>query len=172
MTIAVVKASVFLCVLMGVRLALTSNSVHLLWIVSTDVMYSVMTLQVICTFYLSERVNHYGACSGFVSALMLRALVGEPAKGLPDVLPLPWDKIQEDGHRYRVFPFRTAIMLITIGTILQVSHFAVWPSEKGLLGRINDTEVDTNKHLMVTVGTDEEEKDRRLGGGGFTYEAK
>ncbi|KAM3588324.1 uncharacterized protein V6R79_026443 [Siganus canaliculatus] len=157
MIIVVVKLSVLLCGLMGAGLAMTSQSVHLFWIVSADVLYSMMTPQVTVIFYLSRWVNGYGACSGFVLALLLRALVGEPLLGLPDVLPLPWDKIQEDGHRYRLFPFRTAIMLITIGTILLVSRFAVWLSEKGMLRRINDVEADPKIHYEASVERDMEE---------------
>ncbi|XP_070785466.1 high affinity choline transporter 1-like [Enoplosus armatus] len=160
MIIVVVKLSVLLCGLMGAGLAMTTRSVQLFWIISADVLYSMMTPQVICTFYLSRWVNSYGACSGFVLALLLRALVGEPLVGLPDVLPLPWDRIQEDGHRYRLFPFRTAIMLITTGTILLVSRLAVWLSGMGLLRRISDAETDTNITYMAPVQTDVEEKDR------------
>ncbi|XP_037615836.1 high affinity choline transporter 1-like [Sebastes umbrosus] len=159
MILAVVKVSVLLCGIMGAALAMSKTSIYVLWIISADVMYSMMTPQVICTFYLSRWVNHYGACSGFVLALMLRTLVGEPMIGLPDILPLPWDKIQEDGHRYRLFPFRTAIMLITTGTILLVSHLAVWLSEKGLLKRISDAETDTNIRYMAPGRTDVEEKE-------------
>lgn len=160
MIIVVVKVSVFLCGLMGAGLAMTTKSVHLLWIISADVMYSMMTPQVISLFYLSRWVNEYGACFGFVFALLLRALVGEPSIGLPGVLPLPWDKIQEDGHRRRLFPFRTVIMLVTIGAIFLVSRFAVWLSEKGLLRKISGVETDTNTHCMAPVGTDVKEKGR------------
>ncbi|XP_040886597.1 high affinity choline transporter 1-like [Toxotes jaculatrix] len=156
MILVVVKVSVLLCGMMGAGLAMTSRSVHLFWIISADVAYSMMTPQVICTFFLSQWVNQYGACSGCVLAILLRVLVGEPLIGLPDVLPLPWDKIQEDGHRYRLLPFRTAIMLITIGTILLVSRLAVW------LKRItSDAETDTNVHYMAPVQTDTR-KDERL----------
>uniref|UniRef100_A0A3Q1IQL7 Solute carrier family 5 member 7a n=1 Tax=Anabas testudineus TaxID=64144 RepID=A0A3Q1IQL7_ANATE len=152
----VVKVSVVLCGLMGAGLALTTRSVYLLWIVGADLVYSMLTPQVTCTFFLSRWVNKYGACSGFVLAIALRALVGEPAIGLPDVLPLPWDKIMEDGHRHRLFPFRTAIMLITTGAILLVSHFAVWLSEKRLVKgkRDPDPKKDTYMHYMAPVLTD------------------
>ncbi|XP_037617179.1 high-affinity choline transporter 1-like [Sebastes umbrosus] len=124
-----------------------------------NIFKNIVYKRVICTFYLSQWVNNYGACSGFVLALLLRTLVGEPVIGLPDILPLPWDKIQEDGHRQRLFPFCTAIMLITIGTILLVSRLAVWLSEKGLLKRISDAGTDKNIHYMVQVRTDVEEKE-------------
>lgn len=158
--LVVVKVSVVLCGLMGAGLALTTRSIYLLWMVGADVVYSMLTPQVICTFFLSQCVNEYGACSGFVLAIVLRALVGEPAIGLPDVLPLPWDKIQEDGHRYRLFPFRTAIMLITTGAILLVLHLAVWLSEKRLLKRKSDAKKDTNMHHMAPVQTEVEENER------------
>ncbi|XP_059182344.1 high affinity choline transporter 1-like [Centropristis striata] len=159
MIIVVVKVSVLLCGTMAAVLAMTAKSIHLFWILSADVLYSMMTPQVVCTFYLSRWVNQYGACSGFVLAIVLRVLVGEPLLGLPDILPLPWDKIQEDGHRYRLFPFRTAIMLITIGTILLASRLAAWVSEKRLLKRISGAETDTNMHYMAPLRKDVEEKE-------------
>ncbi|XP_068442756.1 high-affinity choline transporter 1-like [Clinocottus analis] len=158
MILAVVKGSVLLCGIIGAGLALTSKSIHLFWIISADVLYSMMAPQVISVFYLSRRVNHYGACAGFVLALLLRALVGEPLMGLPDILPLPWDKMV-DGHRYRLFPFRTAIMLISMATILGVSCFASWLSEKGLLKRISDAETDTHMTYTAPGPTDVEEKE-------------
>ncbi|XP_031721410.1 high affinity choline transporter 1-like isoform X1 [Anarrhichthys ocellatus] len=153
----VVKGSILLCGIMGAGLAMTTKSVYLLWFIGADIFYSMMAPQVICIFYLSRRVNHYGACAGFVLALLLRALVGEPGIGLPDILPLPWDKMV-DGHRYRLLPFRTAIMFATMATILVVSCFASWLSEKGLLRRISDAETDTHMTYMAPVQTDVEEK--------------
>uniref|UniRef100_A0A3Q3L159 Solute carrier family 5 member 7a n=1 Tax=Labrus bergylta TaxID=56723 RepID=A0A3Q3L159_9LABR len=151
--ILVVKVSVFLCGLMGAGLAMTTRSIHLFWIVSADVLYSMMTPQVTCIFYFSKWANKYGALSGLVLAVLLRALVGEPMIGLPDLLPLPWDKIQDDGHRYRLFPFRTAIMLITIGTILLGSQLAVCLCEKR--GK-RDAKADPNLHAMVPLRMDTE----------------
>ncbi|XP_068442851.1 high-affinity choline transporter 1-like [Clinocottus analis] len=158
MILAAVKGSVLLCGIIGAGLALTSKSIYLFWIISADVLYSMMAPQVISVFYLSRRVNHYGACAGFVLALLLRALVGEPLMGLPDILPLPWDKMV-DGHRYRLFPFRTAIMLISMATILGVSCFTSWLSEKGLLKRISDAETDTHMTYTAPGQTDVEEKE-------------
>ncbi|XP_040030934.1 high affinity choline transporter 1 [Gasterosteus aculeatus] len=158
--LAVVKGSIFLCGTIGAGLAMTTKSVYLLWIVSADVLYSMLAPQVICIFYLSRRVNHYGACAGFVLSLLLRALVGEPLIGLPDILPLPWDKTV-DGHRYRLLPFRTAIVLVTMATVLVVSRLASWLSEKGLLARASDAEADTAMKYTAPVGTHEEEAERK-----------
>ncbi|XP_074554364.1 high affinity choline transporter 1-like isoform X2 [Halichoeres trimaculatus] len=158
MIIIVVKVSILLCGLMGAGLAMLSSSIHLFWIVSADVLYSMMTPQVTCIFYSSHRVNKYGACSGLVVAIILRVLVGEPMIGLPDVLPLPWDKIQEDGSRYRLFPFRTAIMLITTGTILLISHLAAYVCERRR--KQSRAGEDKDLHYMAPLQTDAEEKEK------------
>lgn len=147
------KLSIFVCGLLATILAMATKSVHLLWIVSTDVMYSMMVPQVVCVFFLSRHVNEYGACFSCALALLLRALIGEPLIGLPDLLPLPWDKTQEDGRRQRFFPFRTAIMLIAIVAMLAVSRLTVWLSDKGLLKK---NLRDANMLYMAPVSTDVE----------------
>lgn len=149
-----VKVSIFLCGVVGAALAMASTSVHLFWILSADVLFSMMTPQVICVLFLSQRVNHYGACAGFAVGMLLRGLVGEPSIGLPDLLPLPWDKMQADGHRLRLFPFCTAIMLVTTGTILVVSPLATWLSGK------RPHRVDrSNGHYLEGIRKDVEESD-------------
>lgn len=154
-----IKVSIFLSGALATALAMTTDAVHLLWIFSSDILYSMMAPQVICIFYLPQSVNAFGAISGFILALLLRILVGEPLIKLPEVLPLPWDRIQEDGQRQHLFPFRTAIMFITIAMIVLASRFAVWLSGKRLLRRAhtNETEMDKNIHYMRAL-TKEEEK--------------
>jgi len=161
MILVAVKGSVLLCGIMGAGLAMTADSLHHFWILSGDVCYSMLTPQVICIFYLTRRVNRYGACAGVLLALLLRTLVGEPILGLPDILPLPWDKTV-DGQRYRLFPFRTGIMLVTTATILGVSCFAQWLSEKGLLRKTSDAETDTHMTYTKPGPMDVEEKETSL----------
>uniref|UniRef100_A0A8C6TSL9 High-affinity choline transporter 1 n=1 Tax=Neogobius melanostomus TaxID=47308 RepID=A0A8C6TSL9_9GOBI len=122
--VLVMRGSIVLCGLVGALLATTTNSVVVFWLFSADLLYSIMTPQVICTLFLSRWVNHYGACCGFVLGLLLRGLVGEPMLGLPSVLPLPWDKTLDGGYREHVLPFRTAIVIITFATILLVSQLS------------------------------------------------
>lgn len=156
-TLVAIKASILLSGLLATALAMTADSVHLLWIFSADVLYSMMTPQVICIFYLPQSVNRFGAISGFILSLLLRTLVGEPLIKLPEVLPLPWDRMGEDGQRQHLFPFRTAIMFITIAVIVLASRFAVWLSGKRLLRRAHTNETDKNIHYMRAL-TKEEEK--------------
>ncbi|XP_029902368.1 high-affinity choline transporter 1-like [Myripristis murdjan] len=133
--LVVVKVSVLLVGLIGAGLAMTMSSILIFWILSADVLYSVMFPQVVCVMFLSEQVNQYGACAGLVVGLLLRLLVGEPSLGIPELLPLPGDRIHEDGHRVHLLPFRTAIMLISILIIVLVSRLAVCMSESRLLGQ-------------------------------------
>lgn len=151
-----IKVSILLSGLLATTLAMTTDAVHLLWIFSADVLYSMMTPQVICIFYLPQSVNAYGATSGFVLALLLRILVGEPLIRLPEMLPLPWDRFREDGHRQRLFPFRTVIMFTTIAVIVLASRFAVWLSGKRLWRRARANEPDKNIHYMRALTTEEE----------------
>lgn len=141
--------------LLATALAMTTDAVHLLWIFSSDVLYSMMTPQVICIFYLPQSVNTFGAISGFILALLLRALVGEPMIKLPEVLPLPWDRMQEDGQRQRLFPFRTAIVLVTMAVMVLASRGAVWLSGRRLLRGAQANERDRNIHYMKALAKEE-----------------
>uniref|UniRef100_A0A8C5HM79 High affinity choline transporter 1-like n=1 Tax=Gouania willdenowi TaxID=441366 RepID=A0A8C5HM79_GOUWI len=158
MILVVIKVSVIVCGLIGAALALSTNSIYLLWIYGADVLYSMMTAQVICTFFLSQWINRYGVVSGFLLAMVLRTLVGEPGLGLPDLLPLPWDKIQDDGHKFRLFPFRTAIMLVTIITVLLTSKIAEWMLKRGLQKSVD--KMNTNMDYIAPVQRDEEEEEK------------
>lgn len=120
----VMRGSVVLCGLVGALMATTTSSVVLFWLISSDILYSVMSPQVICILFLSRWVNHYGACTGFVLGLLLRGLVGDPKLGVPSVLPLPWDRTLEDGQKQHLVPFRTCIVIISFVTILLVSQVA------------------------------------------------
>ncbi|XP_047431468.1 high affinity choline transporter 1-like [Mugil cephalus] len=158
--LVVVKLSVVLCGVIGAGLAMLTSSVHLLMIVSGDVLYSMLTPQVMCTFFLPQLVNLYGACTGFVLGILLRLLVGQPEIGLPDVLPLPWDEMQEDGSRHRLFPFRTAIMLLTTATIILVSQLGEWISKKRLLRSTSDADMKRDTHYMEPIQRHAEESEK------------
>ncbi|XP_075886354.1 high affinity choline transporter 1-like [Nelusetta ayraudi] len=169
--ILAVKLSVLVCGVLSTGLAISTDYVNMLWILSADVLYSMMVPQVICVFYLQERVNGFGACFGSASALVLRILVGEPMIGLPSVLPLPWDKILEDGQRQHLFPFRTVIMLITLVNILVVSRLAACLCGKRLQRGKGNSQATKDEHYLEPVGVDVEEESRGEGQSNFAKEA-
>uniref|UniRef100_A0A4W5MC29 Uncharacterized protein n=1 Tax=Hucho hucho TaxID=62062 RepID=A0A4W5MC29_9TELE len=125
--------SILLFGLMGAGLAMTTSSVYVFWILSGDVMYTVVCAQLICVLFLPGKVNGYGALAGLVVRLLRQLLVGEPLLGVPGLMPLPWDSLHEDRRLLHVFPFRTSIMLVSLATILVVSRFAACLFLKGLL---------------------------------------
>lgn len=140
--ILAVKVSVLVCGALSTALAMSTDYVSLLWILSADILYSVMVPQVICVFYLQEWVNGFGACFSALVALLLRILVGEPMIGLPSVLPLPWDRILEDGQRQHLLPFRTAIMLVTIFNMVVASRIAACVCDERLSrGTVNQRDL-------------------------------
>lgn len=153
--ILAVKLSVLVCGVLSTVLAVSTDYVNMLWILSADILYCMMVPQVICVFYLQEWVNGFGACLGAAVALLLRILVGEPMIGLPSVLPLPWDKILEDGQLQHLFPFRTAIMLITLLNILVASRL----SECVLRGRGGHGQNAKDEDYLEPVGEEVEEEE-------------
>lgn len=169
--ILAVKLSVLVCGVLSTGLAVSTDYVNMLWILSADVLYSMMVPQVICVFYLPERVNGFGACLGSAVALLLRILVGEPMIGLPSVLPLPWDKILEDGQRQHLFPFRTAIMLVTLVNILAVSRLAACLCGKSLPRGMGNGQAAKDEHYLEPVGVDVEEENSVQGQSNFAKEA-
>ncbi|KAL0962985.1 hypothetical protein UPYG_G00348020 [Umbra pygmaea] len=146
----VVKVSIFLFGFMGAGLAMTTSSVYVFWMLSGDVMYSVVCAQLICVLFMSGSVNGYGAFAGLVVGLLLRLLAGEPLIGVPGLIPLPWDRIQEDGRLLHLFPFRTCIMLVSVATILVVSHSATYLFLKGLLPK-NWDKYGLGQKRMISV---------------------
>lgn len=165
--ILAVKLSVLVCGVLSTVLAVSTDYVNMLWILSADVLYSMMVPQVICVFYLRKRVNGFGACFGAAVALVLRILVGEPMIGLPSVLPLPWDKILEDGQEQHLFPFRTAIMLVTLLNILVTSRLASCL----LRGRGVNGQAAKDEHYLEPVGEEVEEENEGQGQWNFAKRA-
>ncbi|XP_061678654.1 high-affinity choline transporter 1-like isoform X2 [Syngnathoides biaculeatus] len=115
----VIRISVLLVGLAGTGLAFNKTSIVELWLLTTDLLYCLVAPQLVCVVHLRS-TNCYGAISGYVIALLLRALSGEPALGLPSVLLYPGWR-QEDGVIRQYFPFKTLIVLISFAAINLVS---------------------------------------------------
>uniref|UniRef100_A0A8V5FS81 Uncharacterized protein n=1 Tax=Melopsittacus undulatus TaxID=13146 RepID=A0A8V5FS81_MELUD len=81
-------------------LAFYSSSVYDLWFLSGELVYALLFPQLCCALF-APSTNTYGSAAGFLVGLLLRLLAGEP-----------------------LFPFKTFIMLLTLGTIVAVSYLA------------------------------------------------
>ncbi|XP_019720979.1 high affinity choline transporter 1-like [Hippocampus comes] len=115
----VIRISVLLVGLAGTCLAFNKSSILALWVLANDTLYCVVTPQLFCVVHLRSG-NCYGAISGYVTALLLRVLSGEPALGIPPVLLFPGWR-EEDGVITQYFPFRTLIVFISLAVVVFMS---------------------------------------------------
>lgn len=97
--------------------ALKIQSVYQLWILCSDFVYCILFAQLLCAIY-DQKANRIGSLSGIAVSFILRFGGGEPALGIPRLIPYPM--IAEDGAV--LFPFRTLSMLAGLVTIIAVSR--------------------------------------------------
>ena len=98
-------------------LALKIQSVYQLWILCSDFVYCILFAQLLCAIY-DPKANRIGSLAGIVVSFFLRFGGGEPALGIPRLIPYPM--IAEDGAV--LFPFRTLSMLAGLAAIIIVSR--------------------------------------------------
>lgn len=97
-------------------LALSVQSVYVLWYLCADLVYVILFPQLVMVLFCS-RANRVGAVSGALVGLCLRLGGGEPLIGLPAFIPYPWQSSSGSD-----FPFRTFAMLTGLVTIWIVSN--------------------------------------------------
>jgi len=118
---AKMKKALHTCVIVvGVAvtlLALQIQSVYQLWILCSDLVYCILFAQLVCAIY-DPKANRLGSAAGIAVSFILRFGGGEPALGIPRILPYPM--IAEDGAV--LFPFRTLSMLAGLAAIIVVSR--------------------------------------------------
>ncbi|KAF7224514.1 high-affinity choline transporter 1 isoform X1 [Nothobranchius furzeri] len=115
----VIRVSVLLVGIAGTGLAFGDDSVAALWILSGDLIYVAIFPQLVCVLHF-QRVNTYGAISGFVVGLLLRGLSGEPILEIPPLLLYPGWR-EENNVITQYFPYRTVAMFSSLTCIFLVS---------------------------------------------------
>ncbi|KAK6296457.1 hypothetical protein J4Q44_G00325990 [Coregonus suidteri] len=86
----------------------------------------VWVIRLICVLHC-RCANGYGATAGYLVAVTLRLLSGEPLLRLPTVLLFPGWR-EEGGVIRQYFPFRTLVMLVSLVCIPQPPAWPPWPS--------------------------------------------
>jgi high affinity choline transporter 7 len=99
-------------------LALKVQSVYDLWFLCSDFVYTVLFPQLVAVLF-DKKANTPGAMAGFIVSVALRFGSGVPALGLSPWIP--WPMPAELGGPAN-FPFRTATMVLALGTIVVVSR--------------------------------------------------
>lgn len=153
-----VRGSLLAVGLAGMGLAFGDKSVFSLWILSGDLLYCIIFPQLICVLHVSF-ANGYGVIAGYVAALLLRVLSGEPALGLPPVLLYPWAR-EKDGVIIQYFPFRTFAAICSLICIIGLSklvemlfHHKIIPKSWDILQALHEDKRCYRKSHMCTIDT-------------------
>ncbi|XP_031694647.1 high-affinity choline transporter 1-like [Anarhichas minor] len=127
----VIRISVVVVGLAGTSLTFMDNSVLMIWMLRSDLTYTLMLPQLVCVLFFSVS-NAYGAVLGCVVGMLLRVLCGEPLIGLPPILKFP-GCILVDGVYIQHSPIRTICMLSAMAAILLFSYLASLLFNRGLI---------------------------------------
>lgn len=127
----VIRVSVVVVGLAGTSLTFLDNSVLMIWMLRSDLTYTLMLPQLVCVLFFDVS-NGYGAVLGCFSGMLLRVLSGEPQLGLPPVIKFPGGVV-EDGVYVQRSPIRTICMLFALAATLFFSYVAALLFNRGLI---------------------------------------
>ncbi|KAM4599829.1 high-affinity choline transporter 1-like [Fundulus diaphanus] len=127
----VIRLSVIVVGLAGTSLTFLDNSVLMIWILRSDLTYTLMLPQLVCVLFFSVS-NGYGAVLGCVIGILLRVLCGEPQLGIPAIIQFPGCTL-ENGVYVQHSPIRTICMLSAVFSILLFSYLASVLFNSGLI---------------------------------------
>ncbi|KAM6922404.1 high-affinity choline transporter 1-like [Lycodopsis pacificus] len=127
----VIRISVVVVGLAGTSLTFMDNSVLMIWMLRSDLTYTLMLPQLVCVLFFSVS-NAYGAVLGCVVGMLLRVLCGEPLIGLPPILKFPGCTLV-NGVYIQHSPIRTICMLSAMAAILLFSYLASLLFNRGLI---------------------------------------
>lgn len=103
-------------------LALVSDTVYGLFILTADILYVVLFPQLTCAVFIHQS-NAYGSFLGFVLGVILRFGGGEPTLGLDPFIKYP---NYDEEEQMQLFPYKTLAMLCTFVTIVLFSYLTRW----------------------------------------------
>lgn len=126
-----IRLSIIVAGLVGTSLTNLDNNIMVFWILGSDLTYTILFPQLICVLF-ADVSNGYGAIVGYLVAVIMRVLCGEPLFGLPVILHFPGCTL-EDGVYIQRSPVKTICMLAALVSILMFSYVASLLFNKGIL---------------------------------------
>ncbi|XP_059184148.1 high-affinity choline transporter 1-like isoform X1 [Centropristis striata] len=127
----VIRLSIVVAGLVGTSLTYLDGGILVFWILGSDLTYTILFPQLICVLFIRVS-NGYGAIAGYLVAMVMRLLCGEPLFGLPVILQFPGCTL-EDGVYIQRSPVKTICMLSALVSIPMVSYVASLLFNKGIL---------------------------------------
>lgn len=127
----VIRFSVVVVGLAGTSLTFLDNSVLMIWMLRSDLTYTLMLPQLVCVLFFKIS-NGYGAVLGCVSGMLLRVLCGEPLLGIAPIIRFPGCRMV-NGVYVQHSPIRTICMLCAAVSILFFSYVASLVFNRGLI---------------------------------------
>lgn len=116
---------------MGTSLTYLDNSIMVFWVLGSDLTYTILLPQLICVLFIKVS-NGYGAIVGYMVAVVMRVLCGEPLLGLPVILLFPGYTL-EDGVYIQRWPVKTVCMISALVSIVTFSYVAALLFNKSVL---------------------------------------
>lgn len=153
-------------------MALTVNSIYVLFHLCSDLVYVILFPQLCCVIYL-KAANTYGSIMGYILGLVLRVGGGEDKIGFPSFIKYPF----YDEVKGQLFPFRTLSMIVSFATIVVVSYLMKILFEKEIIPLKYDflncfKKYDFDKSLADEKGQPKYAMKERLGDNNKSFEAK
>lgn len=112
------KKCIWIIGIAATLLALQVKSIYALWFLCSDFVYCILFPQLVMALF-DKKANYYGSLAGFIISFVLRFGGGEPALGIPQILPYP---MVDPTSGLVLFPFRTLAMVSGLMAIFVVSR--------------------------------------------------
>lgn len=127
----VMRAAIFGVSALALGMALTVESIYVLWILCADLVYVILFPQLIAVIYV-KKSNTYGSLLGYILGLFSRIAGGEPAIDIPALIKYP---LYNPETGVQGFPYKTLAMLITLFSLVAMSYITHYLFTSGLLPR-------------------------------------